>query len=144
MIPTLLDLMLILMVSTDAALHLILALCKKPYYCSVSVICLRMGVEFQKLMSPCLWTQTHVSFILNHHYVTEQTWVCSPDAQQSQSTDARLWGRKVQHLLQGTKQGSLQLMLKRPKTPQWLLGKGFKAKERDRVSGCMINSWTLF
>ena len=30
-----------------------------------------------------------------------QTWVCSPDAQQSQSTDTRVWWRKVQHLLQG-------------------------------------------
>ena len=30
-----------------------------------------------------------------------QTWVHSPVAQQSQSTDTRLWGKKVQHLLQG-------------------------------------------
>ena len=45
-----------------------------------------------------------------------QTQVFSPDAQQNQSTGTGLWRRRVQYLLQGTKQGEWA-MLKRPRLP---------------------------
>ena len=44
--------------------------------------------------------------------------------QQSQSTDTKLWWRKVQHLLHGTKQEQVTHAQK-TKTPWQLLGKGF-------------------
>ena len=46
------------------------------------------------------WFQGHILLLSPN-----QTWVCSPSVQWSQSRDTRLWWRKVQHLSQGTKQG---------------------------------------
>lgn len=57
-----------------------------------------------------------------------QTWVCLPHAQQSQSTDTGLWKSKVQCFVQGIKQRKEkeQLVLKRPELlPQWVSGKVF-------------------
>ena len=64
-----------------------------------------------------------------------QTWVCLPNAQQSQSTDTELWWRKVWHLWwgtqSGTKQGEWAAHPQKTQTPWWLLGNGFKGKVRE-------------
>ena len=45
--------------------------------------------------------------------------------QQSQFTDTRLWWRKVQYLLQGSKQGKQAAHRQKTWSPQWLLEMGF-------------------
>ena len=79
-----------------------------------------------------------------------QTWVHSPDAQQSQSIDTGLWRSKVQRFLQGTKQrkGKEQLVLKRPELLNGFQGRSFKNKHLTsfevQVAGCIISLWTFF
>ena len=66
-----------------------------------------------------------------------QTWVCSPDAEQGQTTDARLWWRKAQCLLQaapcGAKQREEAPHAQKTLTPGWV--RAFKGKAGERVAG---------
>ena len=50
-------------------------------------------------------------------------WVSLPDMKQSQSTEIRLWFRKVQYLLQGDRQGEWAASAQKTQTHWWLFKK---------------------
>ena len=81
-----------------------------------------------------LTKQTHLPLLLN------QTWISSPHIQWSQSTDTGLWQRKVQCLLQGTK----QLVLKSPNSSKAFKERCLKTGWERGGCGCVISSWTFF
>ena len=65
--------------------------------------------------------------------------------QWSQSTDTGLWGRKVQHLLQGTKQGVQgSQCLKDPNSSKAFRERFLKTGWGRGVVGYVISSWTFF
>ena len=75
------------------------------------------------------------------------TWVHSPALQQSQSTDAGLWWRKVQCLLQGTKQWERAAHTEKIQTPWWLSGKGFQRQYLGwglKLMEFLLTGWWCF
>ena len=84
------------------------------------------------------------SLIKEQNVLSNQTWVCLPNAQQSQSTDPRLWWKKSQRLFQGQAR-RIGSSCSKDLNSLMVFKEGFlKAALGVRVVGCLISLWTFF
>ena len=86
------------------------------------------GGEVQSLWGMTLWRSCKCASLLN------RTRVHSPNTQQSQSTDTRMWWKKYSIYCRAPSKEEGQLMLRWFPTPGWLSGKGFLKTEWERGS----------
>ena len=91
-----------------------------------------LEVVWSSLLILSLWQLHRQGFLLNW------TWVCLPATQQSQSTDTRLWWRKVQCLFAGHQARRVGSSCSKDHSSQM----AFREEFKGNIWGC--SSWTFF
>ena len=97
-----------------------------------------LGGEVQSLWGMTLWRSCKCASLLN------RTRVHSPNTQQSQSTDTRMWWKKYSIYCRAPSKEEGQLMLRWFPTPGWLSGKGFLKTEWERGLKSMYSACVQF